>query len=65
VVTVYYAHPRFLYGTIDEKRDLEAIMKYFPDAKVMKPAKIRLYHKNSMSIYAYYASLHSEVSTII
>ena len=58
MVTIYYAHPRFLYGTIDEKRDLEAIMKYFPDAKVTNPAKIRLHHKNSMSIYAYYASLH-------
>ena len=58
LVTIYYAHPRFIYGTIDEKRDLEAIMNYFHDAKITNPATIRLHHKNSMSIYAYYASLH-------
>ena len=58
MVTIYYAHPRFLYGTIDEKKDLEVIMNHFPDAKITNPATIRLHHKKSMSIYTYYASLH-------
>jgi len=50
VVTMHWAHLIFLYGNVDRKKDLEAIMKYSPHAEIMSPAKTRLHHKNSMSI---------------
>lgn len=50
-----------MYGTEDEKKDIDAIMKYFPGAKITNPAKIKLHHKKSMPVYAYYASLHDVI----
>jgi hypothetical protein len=48
----------FLYGNVDGKKDLEAIMKYSPLRRDNESSKDKITHKNSMSIYAYYVTLH-------
>lgn len=58
MVSIYYAHPKFMYGTKYEERDISAITKHFPDAKITNPAEIRYHHQRRMEVYAYYASLH-------
>ena len=61
MLTVYYAHPKFMYGTEYEKRDLEVIRKYFPKAKITNPAKIRYKHGRFMPVYEHFASLHDVI----
>ena len=58
---VYYAHPKFMYNIKYEMKDTEAILKYFPGAKITNPARIRMRHGKYMAMYAYYASLHDVI----
>lgn len=50
-----------MYGTEYERRDLEVIMKYFPEAEITNPAKIKFKHKWLMPLYENLASLHDVI----
>lgn len=61
MLTVYYAHPKFMYGIEYERRDLEVIREYFPNAKITNPAEIRCKHGRFMPVYGHLASLHDVI----
>ena len=58
MVSIYYAHPKFMYGTKHEEKEIETIAKHFQGAKITNPANVKFSHRKRMSVYAYYASLH-------
>jgi hypothetical protein len=61
---IYYAHPKALYGTDAEKRNLKLIRSVFPEGRILNPRRYQ-YFPYSRSIMSHYRDLVDNCDIVV